>query len=362
MAPVQHEDSRGLIDRALSSNDSPDNTRVLNELIQYLKATVDEGKEWNAVQIATSVLLSYRHLKSIHRILCEVYRTASLYFDDKPKTANARIREIQAERKELESAAMEVRQKHGIDDLRVAELRKTFDKVTETLNRILGPLPPPPLAAAAVAAVAVVVAAAVAVVVAAAVAVVAVVVAAPNMRDARAKRHAVAPGCRPKRQRVTSSSQNHGLGGYGALDEGDEETIHVAPVKQEVIELEDENEEKTEYISSPMTAEQKTTLARNMGNLKRSNVSAGFREPVDLQKYPTYPQYVHKPMDLRIMRDKLKENQYATVQGFVNDFELLVSNCHQFNGEGHPFTEQALRMKERFENNVVADFKRSSDK
>lgn len=104
------------------------------------------------------------------------------------------------------------------------------------------------------------------------------------------------------------------------------------------------------HSTAPMTDAQKASLLEKMKNLKKTKNSGWFIKPVDYValNIPNYPNIVKTPMDLGTMERKLKESQYATVQDFVNDFELIVNNCRTFNGDQHQVTTAAMSMEAYF--------------
>ncbi|TKA55736.1 hypothetical protein B0A53_02872 [Rhodotorula sp. CCFEE 5036] len=75
-----------------------------------------------------------------------------------------------------------------------------------------------------------------------------------------------------------------------------------------------------------------------------------FYQPVDLAAYPTYLQYVQKPMDLTTIRYKLEHNQYPMppYQAFENDVRLIFHNCFAFNPPGTPVNDWGHRLEAVF--------------
>lgn len=75
-----------------------------------------------------------------------------------------------------------------------------------------------------------------------------------------------------------------------------------------------------------------------------------FYQPVDLAAYPTYLQYVQKPMDLTTIRYKLEHNQYPMppYQAFEADVRLIFTNCFAFNPPGTPVNEWGHRLEAVF--------------
>ncbi|KAK5120187.1 hypothetical protein LTR85_006393 [Meristemomyces frigidus] len=107
---------------------------------------------------------------------------------------------------------------------------------------------------------------------------------------------------------------------------------------------------QSKYSTTPMTPAQKAFLLEKVKNVKKTKNSAAFLRPVDpvAHNIPSYPEIIKHPMDLGTLDAKLKENKYATVQDFVNDFDLIIFNCRTFNGEQHPVTGFAMSMEAYF--------------
>lgn len=101
------------------------------------------------------------------------------------------------------------------------------------------------------------------------------------------------------------------------------------------------------FSSSPMTSTQRSILVEKMKNTKKVKSALWFLKPVDYValNIPHYPTIIKTPMDLSTMERKLKDGQYGSVDAFVADFELIVSNSVTFNGAQHAvsFAAQNLR-------------------
>jgi hypothetical protein len=59
-----------------------------------------------------------------------------------------------------------------------------------------------------------------------------------------------------------------------------------------------------------------------------------FGSPVDVTRFPTYPNIVKEPMDFGTMRKKLAEDQYTDLQDFLTDAQLVLDNARLFNPPG----------------------------
>jgi hypothetical protein len=56
-----------------------------------------------------------------------------------------------------------------------------------------------------------------------------------------------------------------------------------------------------------------------------------FNAPVDTEKYPNYLSVVSKPLDFGTIRKRLDANAYMSLDDFVSDVNLVLSNARQFN-------------------------------
>lgn len=75
-----------------------------------------------------------------------------------------------------------------------------------------------------------------------------------------------------------------------------------------------------------------------------------FREPVDWQALGLfdYPQLIKKPMDLGLVKKKLKENKYKSIHDAADDFRLIWKNCMAYNADGSDFYNLAQVRDQRF--------------
>ncbi|BGP42209.1 transcription initiation at TATA-containing promoter protein [Rhodotorula kratochvilovae] len=76
-----------------------------------------------------------------------------------------------------------------------------------------------------------------------------------------------------------------------------------------------------------------------------------FYQPVDLASYPTYLQFVKKPMDLSLIRSKVEHNQYPSppYEAFERDVRMIFQNCYAFNPPQTPVHEMGRRLEAIFE-------------
>lgn len=105
----------------------------------------------------------------------------------------------------------------------------------------------------------------------------------------------------------------------------------------------------------PITKPQQKYLLKVLQNIRRLNDSTPFLKPVDIValNIPNYPNLVTKPMDLRTMEEKLKHDQYSSVNAYVNDFNQIEENSRLFNGPDHVVTKNAQNIKTSFDKQML---------
>ena len=103
---------------------------------------------------------------------------------------------------------------------------------------------------------------------------------------------------------------------------------------------------ESKYSTIPMTGVQKSFLIEKLKNTKKTKHAIFFLTPVDpvALKIPTYPDVIKHPMDLGTVESKLKNDQYASVQAFADDLQLIVDNAAKFNGPQHAVTHAGNNM------------------
>lgn len=73
-----------------------------------------------------------------------------------------------------------------------------------------------------------------------------------------------------------------------------------------------------------------------------------FRKPVRREDVPDYFNYVQKPMALSIIKEKYAAREYTTKQEFIDDFQLLISNCRKYNRPETVYCKCAAAVEARF--------------
>ncbi|XP_046853130.1 transcription initiation factor TFIID subunit 1-like isoform X2 [Xenia sp. Carnegie-2017] len=78
--------------------------------------------------------------------------------------------------------------------------------------------------------------------------------------------------------------------------------------------------------------------------LKDIKESRPFHAPVSARTVPDYYKIVKTPMDLQTMKERIRKGLYRSREEFLQDTNLLYSNCVLYNGENHPLTEVAKKI------------------
>lgn len=135
-------------------------------------------------------------------------------------------------------------------------------------------------------------------------------------------------------------------------EEDDEESQERPSKRAKTDELEDKPlMSQASTSTAPMPKVQARYALQTIRAIRRTKDAGPFLVPVDPVKLaiPTYFDYVKNPMDLSTMEKKLQSDQYATVEDFVTDFKLIISNCLTFNGTEHKVSEMAKGIEATFE-------------
>ena len=114
-----------------------------------------------------------------------------------------------------------------------------------------------------------------------------------------------------------------------------------------------EREHNLEW-DEPITVPQRKHLQRGVQNAKKGHHAGPFSNPVDpiLLNIPTYFDIIKKPMDLKAIDNKLKNNEYTTVNEFLSDFDVMVNNSIRFNGPDHNVSQHGIQLRHGIDRNI----------
>ncbi|EGV63235.1 Bromodomain-containing protein [Yamadazyma tenuis ATCC 10573] len=106
---------------------------------------------------------------------------------------------------------------------------------------------------------------------------------------------------------------------------------------------------------NPMPKHQAKFALNTIKNVKRLKDAGPFLKPVDIIKLniPFYYNFVPKPMDLSTIEKKLTVSAYEVPEQFIDDFNLMVSNCIKFNGENSPIAKMGKNIQAYFEKHML---------
>jgi len=72
--------------------------------------------------------------------------------------------------------------------------------------------------------------------------------------------------------------------------------------------------------------------------------SGPFHRAVDPRAWPKYYEVISDPIHLSAIRDKIKNYEYRTTEGFLKDFQLMRANAIKFNGAGTAIAEEGVQI------------------
>ncbi|KAJ7496124.1 hypothetical protein B0H11DRAFT_1716448 [Mycena galericulata] len=95
-------------------------------------------------------------------------------------------------------------------------------------------------------------------------------------------------------------------------------------------------------------------MTKTLDDLKDHSAAWAFQNPVNGEEVVDYYDVIKEPMDFKTMTEKLESNQYATVEAFLDDTQLVFDNCRRYNPEGSVYVKNANKL-EKFLKDRVAD-------
>ncbi|KAK7053438.1 histone acetyltransferase [Paramarasmius palmivorus] len=95
-------------------------------------------------------------------------------------------------------------------------------------------------------------------------------------------------------------------------------------------------------------------------DLQNHNQSWPFTHPVNFEDVPDYLNIIKEPMDFSTMEHKLDNNQYETVEDFIDDCQLIFNNARLFNQEGSIYYKCANALEKFLKEQVKDRIKRES--
>lgn len=87
-----------------------------------------------------------------------------------------------------------------------------------------------------------------------------------------------------------------------------------------------------------------------MALLMRKHEAWIFLEPVDSEKLgiPDYKRVIAKPMDFGTIKENLRKHEYKSMQQFIDDVQVVFSNCLTYNGENSQVGLMCQKVKDEY--------------
>lgn len=102
--------------------------------------------------------------------------------------------------------------------------------------------------------------------------------------------------------------------------------------------------------NQPMTKSQNKFLLDAVRKTKKTKAAKWFLKPVDAEGMglPTYYTVITNPMDLGTVEQKLKDNEFGSVDETMSAIDRIVKNSVTFNGIHHGVTVEGMNMRAYF--------------
>ncbi|XP_041975658.1 bromodomain-containing protein 7-like isoform X2 [Aricia agestis] len=85
-------------------------------------------------------------------------------------------------------------------------------------------------------------------------------------------------------------------------------------------------------------------LEQLLRNLEKRDPHQFFAWPVNDNFAPNYSNVIKRPMDFSTMKQKIDDNEYRSLNCFINDFKLMCNNAMKYNKAGTVYHKAARRL------------------
>ncbi len=96
--------------------------------------------------------------------------------------------------------------------------------------------------------------------------------------------------------------------------------------------------------SRTVAEEQVRVLDDLLDHISRTDSDKFFEAPVKDEEAPGYSSVISRPMCFQVMRQKVRQREYRTWHGFVEDFELIANNAMTYNQKRSRVHKAAITM------------------
>ncbi|OTF79968.1 hypothetical protein BLA29_002514 [Euroglyphus maynei] len=78
-----------------------------------------------------------------------------------------------------------------------------------------------------------------------------------------------------------------------------------------------------------------------------------FMEKPSRKLYPDYYDVIERPIDMKTIESKIRNNLYESEEALVNDFRLMFSNCRRYNEDGSLIYQDADRLEQIMDSKLL---------
>lgn len=145
---------------------------------------------------------------------------------------------------------------------------------------------------------------------------------------------------------------------YSSVDHSDSESVDYDSMDHNDSESGENDSETADSesqgdnngASQSIGEEQSVFLTSLLQRLVSDPDAIFFRNPVDTikMKVPNHHDIIQSPMHLSTIRGKLTDSAYSSIEAIVSDFNLILQNSIEYNGEQHRVTSRARNLKSLF--------------
>ncbi|KAI7866668.1 Bromodomain-containing protein [Spinellus fusiger] len=103
-------------------------------------------------------------------------------------------------------------------------------------------------------------------------------------------------------------------------------------------------------LKTTLSTTEKNFCVSALKTLMKHRTAYPFLQPVDPVAFniPDYFDIVKNPMDLSTIQKRLKNGEYASMDEFAGDIQLMLNNCYLYNNAGDPVCCDAQKLEEVF--------------